>query len=532
MRRWVVIGALGAVSVVFACSGAEKKPDSTEKPVESAVVDAGGAAGPGAVAVAEAVTDAGAGAVAAAVADAGVSATKTVPVAAPVTAVDAPPTRVEAPVGEAVSAEFAEATKAGLGDTKKGIEAFKRLADQNPNLAHAHFNLGVLYERSGEAGLAEEAYRSALRARADFLPAAEALANQQSKRRGVQEAARFVDGLVAKNPNSLDLVNLLGKLRIRVGDSDGAVALAKSVLRKDERNIGAIMNMGAVFYRQGKTELAIFAFQNADTIDRENEKKFGASYRRNAAIHQALALAYLKVENKDAAIAAFREAISLREDFPEVLNNLAVLLTEKKDFKGAVALLGKALVFRPGYVRAVVNLGNAHRGLEELDKALGLYEQARKMKPGLAEATFNIGVMYLDHEWKGMDPMARYERAISEFRRYKEEAGASLTKDDPVERYVQEADKRLKIEKRKKDAKEKRDKAAVARKVKEDAKKKTSDEAAAKKKAADDAAKKKKADDAEKEGEKKLKRGGASKPGASEPTPAEGEGRKVRTKDK
>ncbi|MBI3071719.1 MAG: tetratricopeptide repeat protein [Deltaproteobacteria bacterium] len=520
----MVIGVLAAGLV--RCSGVEKKPDTPTVGADAVFVDAG-ARGTTVMEVTP-LPDSGVALPVATVERA------TVDAGAPV---DEPPAKVEPPIGEAVSAEFTEATKAGLEDAKKGIDAFKRLAERNPDLPHAHFNLGVLYERTGENGLAEEAYRSALRAKGDFLPAAEALANQQAKRRGAAEAVRFVDVLVAKNPKSLDLVNLLGKWKIRVGDSDGAVALAKSALRKDERNIGAIMNMGAVFYRQGKTELAIFAFQNADTIDRENEKKFAAGYRRSAAIHQALALSYLKVDNKDAAIAAFREAIALRGDFPEVLNNLAVLLTEKKDFKGAVSLLEKALAFRPGYVRAVVNLGNAHRGLEQLDKALELYEQARKMNPGLAEATFNIGVMYLDHEWKGMEPMARYERAIQEFRRYKGEAGAKLDKDDPVDRYVQEADKRLKIEKRKKDAKERRDKAAATKKAREEAKKKSADDAAKKKadddtaekkKAADEAAKKKKADDAEKAGEKKLKRGGSA--GSDEGTPVEG--RKVRTKDK
>src|SRR5690606_6109987 len=66
--------------------------------------------------------------------------------------------------------------------------------------------------------------------------------------------------------------------------------------------------------------------------------------------------------------------------------------------------------------------------------------------PRFAPAYFNLGVLYLDATFDGRDKKQQFQFAIDNFNRYKSEMKASLPRDDPADKYIEEAKKKIERE--------------------------------------------------------------------------------------
>ncbi len=95
--------------------------------------------------------------------------------------------------------------------------------------------------------------------------------------------------------------------------------------------------------------------------------------------------------SSNAAIAAYRQAIALRPNYPEAHYNLGNGLFDTGHFDEALAACRQAIALRPGYAEAYSNLGNAFRYKGQLDDAIAACCQAIALKPDLAEAYSNLG---------------------------------------------------------------------------------------------------------------------------------------------
>ncbi|MEB3348445.1 MAG: tetratricopeptide repeat protein, partial [Cyanobacteriota bacterium] len=91
------------------------------------------------------------------------------------------------------------------------------------------------------------------------------------------------------------------------------------------------------------------------------------------------------------AMAAWRQALQLRPDHPEALNNLALGLHEQGDPGAAIATFREALARRPAFAAARFNLGNALLDVGALDEAIACYEACLALQGDLAEAQLNLG---------------------------------------------------------------------------------------------------------------------------------------------
>ncbi|MHB1845436.1 MAG: tetratricopeptide repeat protein [Deltaproteobacteria bacterium] len=340
---------------------------------------------------------------------------------------------------------------ARAGDYPKAISLFRSVLGQAPEQAWAAYDLGLCYELTGQTESALAAYLQALAAKPDMVPAAENLTHLQLRRGEAAAAESTLRGLAAKNPQVVALHGLLAEALAAEGRYDDAADEAKKVLKTDERNVSAMLDLASIYYHQKRFELARMVTENARQID-----------GTNPLVYNTLAFLDLGDKNQALALEDLRKAADLREDLPEVQNNLGALLVAAQDYPGAIQHLQLAVHDAPAFADAHLNLGNAYRGNKQYDLARAEYEKALSLDPKQPDGWFDLGVLFLDGTLSGVSPLDRINQSIAYFQRFQSSGGA----DPKLDKYVQDAQKEIGKEKRREEV-ERRDK---LRKASEEAK--------------------------------------------------------------
>jgi tetratricopeptide (TPR) repeat protein len=125
-----------------------------------------------------------------------------------------------------------------------------------------------------------------------------------------------------------------------------------------------------------------------------------------------LAIVQSRLGKKDAALASYDRALTVRPDHAETLSNRGVTLHELKRFEGALASYNLALKVRPDSAEVLSNRGRTLHELRLFEEALASYDRALVVRPDLAEALCNRGRTL--HELnKFEDALASYARALA-----------------------------------------------------------------------------------------------------------------------
>lgn len=108
----------------------------------------------------------------------------------------------------------------------------------------------------------------------------------------------------------------------------------------------------------------------------------------------------------------FREVLRLRPNYPEAHNNLGAALRYQGKLDEAVACYYEALRLRPHYAEAYNNLGDARKQQGRFDEAIASYFEALRLRPNYAEAYNNLGNAYLLQK-KLDEAEANYRQALA-----------------------------------------------------------------------------------------------------------------------
>ena len=111
------------------------------------------------------------------------------------------------------------------------------------------------------------------------------------------------------------------------------------------------------------------------------------------------------------AIAHFQEALRLRPVFPEPHNNLANALLRQGKADDAMTHCRQALRYRPDFAEAHDNMGTAHLQLGNTNEAIACFRESLRLNPNLAAFWGNLGNTLARQE-KFEEAIACYEKAI------------------------------------------------------------------------------------------------------------------------
>lgn len=324
------------------------------------------------------------------------------------------------------------------GDLSTAETAFRQAIRADAKMAEGHYNLGVLAEWQGRYDDARGRYEDALSAQAEFAPAVIASGRLLLRRGQVDAALRFARERLGRSPDSVDLRNALNRLRLDAGRETEAVESdSKAVLRKDEKNVDAMINLALAYHAKGRFELAVAILDNAKALTPENPEIFF----RKALAHEAL-------DESIKARVALEEAARLPGGATaEIYNNLGLLYHAAGDYIGAETQFRKALARWPDMLSARINLGNALKGQQRFADADAALKGALGQASDDPDVLYNLGILYLDGQLPDVAAIDRLERALAFFARYKQTSGARAT-NDPVDAYIEEAKKRLEVERK------------------------------------------------------------------------------------
>lgn len=347
---------------------------------------------------------------------------------------------------------FEEAVRTAASDPERAAALFERAFQKDPALTLAAFNAGVLWERQGDVTRAREAYLKALAVAPDDEAASQNLTRLRLRTGRAEEAESDLRARIAAHPTSPGLRNQLVEVLLATGRTAAAEQEARRILKMDERNVPAMVNLATAYHQAGRFELARMVLENARQIA-----------PRDASVWGRLGFVELALGDRAQALEAFRQAASLRADYTEAHVNYGVMLVEAEDWPGAVRELEQAVRLAPTNAAARMNLGNAYRGARQFEPAQREYERSLLLAPANADPWFNLALLYLDGDAPGLGAAERLERSLSYFDKYaaaggndprtaqyRKEAGASLERErrrvarDEKDRLRREAEARRK----------------------------------------------------------------------------------------
>ena len=370
-------------------------------------------------------------------------------------------------------AKFDEAVETAPTDPEKAKMLFAEALQQDANLYQAYNNIGVIEMWQGQYGKARQSFGESIRLEPEYEEPYINMAYTWTLQGDNDSACGYLQQQARRSPDLLDVRASYARCLIDQNRIGEAIEEAKSILKKDEHNIRALLALGWGFFAQGKQELANMVFNTVKTKD-ENEAE---------AYYGIAVVAYNDGRRAEAKI-HWEKAVQIRPDFPEAHINLGIYYLEDQEFEEALASFDKALAYNPLLVEAYLNRGNALAGLGREKEALAMYDKVEQMDPGRVELLFNRALLKLQIEpveeeaaaedTTGVDELvaqveggeeakpkapdlsrfdeeiaqlnkknARIREGIALLEEYKSKAG-SLPADDPTNQYIKEAEDTIK----------------------------------------------------------------------------------------
>ena len=282
-------------------------------------------------------------------------------------------------------------------------DAFSAALRLNPELAMAHFHLGVTLDTEQRAGAIDElskAYELAPGNPAIALQFGQTLAARGNDADAIPVLRRALE----LNPDSTSAAYQLGLVLQRTDHFDEAIPLLQKAAA-DPANPDALINLGMALCQAQRAKDAVPVLERAV-----------ASAPQNPTAYQNLAAAYIQLSQFDDAVAQLRAALQLTPNAPQLHYNLGLALKMKDDNTDAIPEFEKAesldlsaseppyalgllylqagryadaarelstsLRLQPANGDGWATLGSVYNHLDQLPEAVAALQEAIRQRPG------------------------------------------------------------------------------------------------------------------------------------------------------
>jgi tetratricopeptide (TPR) repeat protein len=251
----------------------------------------------------------------------------------------------------------------------------------------------------------------------------------------LDQAAQIYQGLLQRDPNHAEALQLLGAVALQQGNPARAVELIGRAIALKPKVGSYHCNLGEAYRLLGQLDRAVACCRTALRCDPslpEAANNLGLALlglgQKDAAVEQFWTALRLRPNYPMAAnnlgnalrlqgdltqaLAQFHQALKLDSNLPEAHSNLGQLLLQQYQRQPALVHCREALRLRPNFPEARNNLGNVLRELGKLAEARACYAEALRLVPDLAMTYNNMGQAFQE-ESKMPEALAWYEQALA-----------------------------------------------------------------------------------------------------------------------
>jgi tetratricopeptide (TPR) repeat protein len=318
------------------------------------------------------------------------------------------------------------------GDLAGAKAAFQQAISSDAKAYQAHYSLGVVQERLGDAA-ALTSYRQATTIQPDYEQGIHAYALLTANRGSLGEAESYLQGKMGQLPNSAGVTAALAEIKSMQRDTASAQRLAQEALKKNSDYRPAMVTIARDHYRNRRLDLALYALQaildgfGADNPPRDKD---------NADAHYLRGLILKEEGRRAAAINEFKQAVALRPDLVAARVELSSYYLEAGNATEAQPLLEGALRYDSNNVIAHLNLGDCYRLAGRIPEAKAQFDWVLAHDQSLAQVHYDLALLYLfAPSVPGMDAKRQTDEAIAEINKYQQMRGklAAGQSDDSEE---------------------------------------------------------------------------------------------------
>jgi tetratricopeptide (TPR) repeat protein len=252
------------------------------------------------------------------------------------------------------------------GNKSEAKVELEQLVHDVPDLALAHFYLGLAYAEEGQEDRAISSLNDALAHAPDFTLAYVTLGELHRRKGNVKLALSYAEAALAQNPGSAPATLLQANSYLQLGEDATAAIKLQSL---------------------------------------------AAAQPQSAAVQERLGFAALKEKQFAKAEEYLEQSLALRPDFVPAMEDLVQLYAQQHRSDQIIARLQQQLQRAPKQSAFYHLLGNAHWDSGDLASAEQSFLNALKQDPGAYIASFQLARVYANQN-KSQDAIARFQDAI------------------------------------------------------------------------------------------------------------------------
>jgi tetratricopeptide (TPR) repeat protein len=137
---------------------------------------------------------------------------------------------------------------------------------------------------------------------------------------------------------------------------------------------------------------------------REAIETFQSETNKTAVLYNKIGIAYHQLQQLDPARKNYEQAVKLKRDYAEALNNIGTVYYAKKSYRRAIGYYKRALRISDS-ASIYSNLGTAYFGRKDYKLATDAYQEALNRDPDVFERKSNYGTLLQD---RNVDERARF----------------------------------------------------------------------------------------------------------------------------
>ena len=260
--------------------------------------------------------------------------------------------------------------------------AFREAIRLNPQLAQAHFHLGIALESNHDSNALDELKLASQLAPADeqiSLEAGKALAAFDQTTAAIDQFRQ----VLANDPGSLEADYQLALALQFTGNSQEAIPLFVKVVASEPANAEALTNLGMAYMQRQDAKDAVPPLQRAVKLA-----------PAMVTAHQDLAAAYIQLNQMDDAVEQLRAALALAPNTAALHYDLGLAFKMKDDPASAIPELEAAEKLNPEGHEAPYALGMLYMQAARYEEAARELDRSLKLQAQNGDGWAALGSVY------------------------------------------------------------------------------------------------------------------------------------------